>query len=472
MSKIAPGKVFGKWKLLEKIGEGGNGQVWKASAGEGEPHALKILIQTKDESYKRFCREIEILQKLEHTAGIVPLLDSFIPPDPQLERPWYVMPLAKPYLDDIARKRPYEIASDFESLASTLQGLHVIDISHRDIKPANFLIYEGRVCLSDFGLVKFPEAEGITPPRRDVGAKYTMAPEMRRFAKDSDGKPADIYSLAKSLWMTLTGEIFGFEGQYDPKSKVVGLSNYLSSYYLTPLDDLLIRCTDHHPGNRPSADHFLGALQEWVRINNDSDGRNFNEWREVSEKIFPLGQPSMAQWLDKRQICNILKITAASKGLNYMFYPTLGGMTLLDADLAPELGMIQLKVSEKAYEICCPERLLFESYPGKPEWNYFRLELKKVNSVMKEALVLESHEEITEVEPGVYASLDAWFENEFNDEPLTDAARRVTRHSGGSFVIFSTSSPYNRDPSTDDGRHNTMSTEEFRTYIHDNAESF
>lgn len=475
MSKFTPGSNFGKWKLLEQIGEGGNGEVWRATDDSGEIGAIKILFRGGvDEPYKRFCLEIEVLKELGLYEGIVPLRDSYIPADPKEGRPWYVMPLAIPYLDEIKNKKPYEIASDFETLALTLNRLHNKNVCHRDIKPANFLILEDKICLSDFGLVKVSEVNGITPDRRDVGAKFTMAPEMSRFASDADGKPADVYSLAKSLWMVLTGESLGFEGQYDPRSGVVGLSKYLSTFYLTPLDNLLAACTDHAPELRPSAEQFAQELRKWVRVNNDFDDRNGNEWREVSERIFPMGQPSRAQWEDRRQICDILSVASSIKGLNHMFYPTGGGMTLQGAELAPEPGMIQLKVSEKAYEICSPERLIFESYAGKPEWNYFRLELKSVKSYLDldTGGNLKSSEEVTEIRPGVYVPLEAWFEDEFRGEPLTDASRRVTRFSGGSFVLFSTSSPYNRDSSTYDARHNKMSSEEFKAYIDRSADSY
>lgn len=472
LSRIEQGASFGNWTLLEQLGKGGNGEVWKASNEHGELRAIKILIRGgTDEPYQRFCREIEVLKSLGPAEGIAPLLDSCIPENPKKERPWYVMPLAVPYMDEIEGKSPYEIASDLRDIAATLHNLHVRGISHRDIKPANFLILDGQVCLSDFGLVKLPDADGITPPRRDVGAKYTMAPEMRRAPSEANGEFADIYSLAKSLWIALTGEDLGFDGQYDARSSI-GLRNYLSAYYLTPLDEILAACTDHDPAARPSTTTFIKALDEWARINNDFDDRNGNEWREVAERLFPLGQPARAQWEDRRHICDILNIVASNESLNHMFYPTGGGMTLLGASLAPEPGMIELKVSDKMYEICCPERLLFESCAGKPEWNYFRLELKNIYSALDGDTIehLAGSEELTEIRPGVYAPLEVWFENEINGELLTDNARRVTRFSGGSFVIFSTSSTYNRDSSTYDARHNRVSSEEFRAYIHRNAD--
>ena len=471
MSKIEQGTSFGQWTLTKQLGRGGNGEVWEVISESGEPGAIKILIRGGvDEPYLRFCREIEVLHRLGIPKGVVPLLDSYIPENPKKERPWYVMPIAVPYVGVVGRKDPYEIAEDFQGLAATLSKLHSQGISHRDIKPANFLVFDGQVCLSDFGLVKISDAEGITPPRRDVGAKFTMAPEMRRAPSEADGQLADIYSLAKSLWMVLTGESLGFDGQYDART-AVGLRNYLSAYYLTPLDDLLAACTNHAPAARPNLDHFIEALGAWKCINDDFDDRNGHEWREVAERIFPLGAPARAQWEDRRQICDVLNAAASTKSLNHMFYPTGGGMTLLEASLAPEPDMIALRIGERAYEICCPDRLLFESYAGKPEWNYFRLELKNIYPALDDEATryLEQSEELTEVQPGVYVPLDVWLENEINGEPLADSARRITRFSGGSFVIFSTSSIYNRVPDTYDARHNRMTSEEFRAYIHRNA---
>ncbi|WP_434626457.1 protein kinase [Pseudomonas sp. Z5-35] len=471
MSRIEQGAVFGQWTLGQLLGKGGNGEVWEATNEGGERRAIKVLIRGgTDEPYQRFCREIEVLKGLGIPEGIVPLLDSYIPANPKRERPWYVMPLAVPYLDTIEHKNPFEIATDFQTLAKTLSRLHGGGISHRDIKPANFLVLDGQICLSDFGLVKLPNAEGLTPERRDVGAKFTMAPEMRRAPIEADGQLADIYSLAKSLWMVLTRRPLGFDGQYDPRTSV-GLRHYFPELYLTPLDELLATSTDHEPRQRHPLEHFIEMLEQWKGINDDFDTRNGHEWREVADKIFPLGTPARAQWEDRLQICAVLNTAASSSGLNHMFYPTGGGMTLIAADLAPENDMIELQVSDRMFEICCPERLYFESCAGKPEWNYFRLELKPIYPALdNDAFVyLEHSEELTEIAPGVYAPLNAWFENEYRGRPLSEEARRVTRLSRGSFVIFSTSSVYNRVPGTYDARHNTMSADEFRAYIQRSA---
>ena len=145
-------------------------------------------------------------------------------------------------------------------------------------------------------------------------------------------------------------------------------------------------------------------------------------------------------------------------------------MTLRDADVAPEEGMIQLRIDEKMFELCAPARLIFEPYLGKPEWSYFRLELRQVQSVEDpDSRFEDTSEEVTEIQPGCYVPLTSWFEGVHNGQLLPDSARRVTRFSGGSIVLFSTTSPYNQDTDAYDARHNLVSTDEFRAYIHDNA---
>ena len=52
-----------------------------------------------------------------------------------------------------------------------------------------------------------------------------MAPEMRYNAKNADGKKADVYSLAKTLWIVLTGVDYGFEGRYEEDDAIIGLRN-------------------------------------------------------------------------------------------------------------------------------------------------------------------------------------------------------------------------------------------------------
>ncbi|RAY33089.1 protein kinase, partial [Enterobacter kobei] len=187
------------------------------------------------------------------------------------------MPLALPFSVFIEGKNFSEIIEAFIPLAETLEQLHMQGIYHRDIKPDNFLYFSDRLYLTDFGLVKFPESGNLTPERRDVGAKFTMAPEMRRIAYKADGEPADVYSFAKSLWIALTKQSLGFDGQFI-RGSTLSLSNYEKDVYLSPLEDLLHKSTDNDPNLRPSIKVFKDELIKWLELNANFGARNLTEW--------------------------------------------------------------------------------------------------------------------------------------------------------------------------------------------------
>jgi serine/threonine protein kinase len=468
--KYSQGDAFGDWMLEKSLGAGGNGDVWQASKPTKEPIAIKILRSITSETYERFKIEIAALEKLGSVRGIVPLLEKFIPDDKSGPPPWFTMPIATPFSEYIKGKNPTEVVGDFIDLAGVVEYLHSKGMSHRDIKPANFLFYENRLCLSDFGLVKYPERAALTPEKRDVGAKFTMAPEMRRKANLADGLPADVYSLAKSLWIALTGEELGFDGQYNPAS-TLALSNYFPETYTTTLDRLLVECTETDPFQRPKISALIARLKEWLEIARDFHTRNLAEWTELTQKLFPLGAPARSTWSQIDSVCSVLAEISKVKALNHMFYPTGGGNTITGVSRAAEEGMIALHIGDKIAEILKPAKLTYESFGGDTSWSYFRLEAAPVApSGVENAMDHEGVSEgLTEVTPGQYAPYRCWDYGEFNKKPLPASARPVSRFLKGSFVFFSTRSAYNRNPGTYDARHNKMTEEEFRSYIERNS---
>jgi len=125
--------------------------------------ALKVLRRVDRVSYHRFRAEVEVLAGNRDVAGIIPVIDYYLPQDTKASAPWYVMPLAIPMKRYLRGKSEAEIIREFIKLADTLGLLHAREISHRDIKPQNILALGGRLCLSDFGLVKYPKKrENVT----------------------------------------------------------------------------------------------------------------------------------------------------------------------------------------------------------------------------------------------------------------------------------------------------------------------
>lgn len=470
INEFSPGQNFNDWILETELGAGGNGVVWKASKVGEKPLAIKILKSINDETYARFKIETSTLESLGHIRGIIPLIEKFIPTDKSGPTPWFAMPIATSFEQYVQGKKPIEIVEDFIKLAEVIENLHARKIAHRDIKPANFLFYDGQLCLSDFGLVKYPNRIAITPQKRDVGAKFTMAPEMRRTAPAADGLPADVYSFAKSLWIALTGEDLGFDGQYNPAS-TLALTSYLPETYTTTLDRLLSECTETEPRNRPNISAVKLRLREWLDICGDFHTRNLTEWTELTHKLFPLGAPTRTTWSNIDSICAVIDQIAKVKALNHMFYPTGGGHTVTGVSRAAETGLIALHVGEKSADILKPAKLTYESFGADMRWSYFRLEAAPLHPTgIAKSLGLDGiSEELTEIAPGHYDSYACWQYDEFKGEPLPESARPISRYLSGTFVFFSTRSVYNQDAATYDARHEKMTEEEFRNYIERNA---
>ncbi|GEM16174.1 serine/threonine protein kinase [Gluconobacter oxydans] len=456
------GDKLGNWTLVEAIDSGGNADVWRASHSDYPNAAIKILRDLREEPYARFRNEISALQKLEDLKGIVPMLD-FCFPDGKIARPWYAMPLATGSTEFLKKADKRSIVSEFLRLGETLTTLHAKKIAHRDIKPQNLLGWDDRLCFSDFGLVKYPDLTPITKPRRDVGAKFTMAPEMRREAAGADGLPADVFSFAKTLWIFLTGEPLGFDGPYVALSRV-GLKNFMPEEYTTTLDVLLTDCTQHDPVERPSIDQVVKRLQEWLKIVDDFQLRNANEWSEFSKKLFPQQNPAQANWTDVAAIVSVLNEVAKVPSLNHMFFPDGGGMTLGEARIAPEIGFIELHVGFVV--LLKPTKLSYVSFGHDPKWDYLRLEAELVKPTGHFSTQDGDYREyLSELLPGQYDNPDVYEFRHENEVILPAGSRSIVRYLRGSFVFFSTSSPYNQDGSTYDARHEKMNETEFEEYM-------
>jgi serine/threonine-protein kinase len=82
-----------------------------------------------------------------------------------------------------------------------MAALHERQIAHRDIKPGNLVMFDNLCHVVDFGLVHYPEKTALTGYKEHIGPLWTMAPEVRRNGRNADPFPADVFSLAKTLWI-------------------------------------------------------------------------------------------------------------------------------------------------------------------------------------------------------------------------------------------------------------------------------
>ncbi len=212
------GLLIGNYLILDKLGQGGMGMVFKARHRRlGRVVALKILPPSfaRDKTaVDRFKREVEAAGRLKH-ANIVAALDA----DEDRGVHFLVMEYVEGSdLDQVVRQRgqlPMGQVLDFTIQAARgLEAAHAQGIVHRDIKPSNLMLDgAGTVRVLDLGLARIAEASN--PFGQAAGARLTqsgtymgtvdyMAPEQAEDARRADHR-ADIYSLGCTTYFLLTG---------------------------------------------------------------------------------------------------------------------------------------------------------------------------------------------------------------------------------------------------------------------------
>ncbi len=266
-----------KYSVVKKIGRGGNGIVYQVTDENGNFFAKKVLENIRSKkAYQRFKDEVEVLYGLKERKGVIEIIDAYLPNQfSKHDKPYYVMPLGISLKDYIKNLHDEQIINLVIELCDTLDFLHSKDITHRDIKPENILVIDNKPVFSDFGLANFPKKVRVSSQNENIGPKWTIAPEMKRISSTAEFKKADIYSFGKTLWMLITKQWWGFEGQYIPNSSI-SVDNYVEMiinkphlaskwYYhsIVLLNQLLTESTDNDPLKRPDAKSFTDKLKYW-----------------------------------------------------------------------------------------------------------------------------------------------------------------------------------------------------------------
>ena len=259
VAELAP--LFPQLEILELIGHGGMGAVYKARQKELERMvALKILppgIGEDSAFAERFTREARALARLNH-PGIVTLYEfgkvNPIPANPSPQPPLYYFLME--FVDGVnlrqllsaSRIAPREALAVVPQICDALQYAHDAGIVHRDIKPENILLdRRGRVKVADFGLAKLvgngnepasgdEAAAGLTGMGKIMGTPQYMAPEQVEHPAEVDHR-ADIYALGVVFYQMLTGELPG--KQIEPPSKKVQID--------VRLDEIVLRAMEKNP---------------------------------------------------------------------------------------------------------------------------------------------------------------------------------------------------------------------------------
>jgi tRNA A-37 threonylcarbamoyl transferase component Bud32 len=235
---------FPELEILELIGRGGMGAVYKARQKQLDRLvALKVLPASvkRDPAFaERFAREAKALARLTH-PNIVAVYDSG-----QTDGLFYFL---MEFVDGVNLRQllntgkiaPKEALAIVPQICDALQYAHDKGIVHRDIKPENILLAkDGTVKIADFGLAKLVGLEAkdlrITGSGDVMGTPHYMAPEQVEHPQDVDHR-ADIYSLGVVFYQMLTGELP--IGRFAPPSRKVQID--------VRLDEVVLRALEKEP---------------------------------------------------------------------------------------------------------------------------------------------------------------------------------------------------------------------------------
>jgi serine/threonine-protein kinase len=208
---LAGREIAGRYRVLEQIGVGGMGVVYKAlDLRSSRLVAVKVVRGgwlSDEQVRRRFRTEAKAVARLKHSQ-IVPVYEY----DELDGTPYVAMELVTGgNLAETLDGKPLpdlKAAELVEGLARAVQFAHEQRVLHRDLKPANVLLdHDGTAKLSDFGLAKLLDADsGQTKSDAIMGTPSYMAPEQARGDMKNVREAADVYSLGAILYECLTGQ--------------------------------------------------------------------------------------------------------------------------------------------------------------------------------------------------------------------------------------------------------------------------
>ena len=303
----SPGAVIrGKYRILEKIGQGGMGSVYKAlHVTFDELRAIKVISPEliNDQLFvKRFKHEAVITRKLQHPNAVrVDDID-----EAEDGRPFIVMEfiegesLRKLIQDQGAMPVP-RVCSIVKQTAAALDAAHRLGMIHRDIKPDNIVLIQSpdgeQAKVLDFGIAKLKEGRRgavagmtLTGTGIVIGTPQYMSPEqaMGKRGEELDGR-SDLYSLGIVMYQMLTGDL-PFKADTTMEMLLAHLQQQAPNVRSVrpelripnSIANLVMRLLEKKPENRPSNAQALIEEIEQAEANGGGPG----ETRVVSSEAF------------------------------------------------------------------------------------------------------------------------------------------------------------------------------------------
>ena len=280
-TRLRDAREIGSYELMERIGEGGMGEVWRAKHRLlARPAAIKLIrrevlgssARSRDAIVRRFEREAQDTATLGSTHTI-DVYDFGVTEEGDF---YYVMELLNGLsleraVQEFGPMEPARAVYLLRQVCHSLGEAHAQGLVHRDIKPANIFMCrlgpdDDFVKVLDFGLVKHFEAPAgtmLTMEGSTAGTPAYMAPEIALGRGDVDGR-ADIYSLGCVAYYLLTGQPV-FCGDTPVATALAHVKDQpdapsaRSELAIPPaLDALILECLAKDPAARPASAFVLG----------------------------------------------------------------------------------------------------------------------------------------------------------------------------------------------------------------------
>ena len=211
--------IGNQYRLLEPVGAGGMGRVWRAwDVPLDREVAVKEIVlppgmteQTWTQVYQRTVREARAAARIRHpgVAAVYGMSEQGEVP------PWIAMEFVpgrslERLLSEDGPLPPARAAEIGRQVLAALASGHAAGVRHRDLKPANVMITEeGRAVLTDFGIARMIDDSRLTTAGMAVGTPRYMSPE-RILDRDDDSPAADLWALGATLFASIRGQ-----GPYD-----------------------------------------------------------------------------------------------------------------------------------------------------------------------------------------------------------------------------------------------------------------
>lgn len=251
----------GPYRLLQRLGTGGMGQVYLARSPGGRLVAVKVIrpeLAAERGFRARFAREVAAARTV---SGVftAPVIDA----DPDGATPWLATGyVAGPSLADAVESRG-PLSAEFvlalaAGLAEGLQAIHAAGVVHRDLKPSNVLLADDGPRVIDFGISRAVEASMLTQTGTVMGSPGFLSPEQAE--GNMVGPPGDVFSLGAVLAFAATGE--GPFGTGPAAALIYRVVNSEPNLSRVPpqLQPLVRRCLAKRPGERPTTGDLLAYL--------------------------------------------------------------------------------------------------------------------------------------------------------------------------------------------------------------------